>query len=72
MEENEPWWVPENDRKGAFRRNNTDDFIFLNFTIKKDIEVEYENKVKIFFENLKEIKDEKWKNDSSLSLKTFK
>lgn len=36
IEEIDPWWVPENDEsKGAYKKENKNEYTFLGFTLKK-------------------------------------
>ena len=56
-EEEDPWWVPDYDQKISIKRNtdNYEDFVFFDFTLKKDIEVEKQKLVENYFNNLKKL-----------------
>ena len=60
-EEEEPWWVPENDldHKINFKNENYDDFLFYDFTLQKDLILEKQDFVLEFFEQIKKIAEEK-------------
>ena len=40
FEEEDPWWVPENDigKQLNLKKNNYQDYLFLDFTLKKNLE----------------------------------
>ena len=60
-EEEEPWWVPENEEERGicFGETGYEDFLFYGFTMKKDLEVERREFVGEFFDQIKKIAEEK-------------
>lgn len=56
-EEEEPWWLPENDvkRKVKLNEDNYEDFLFYDFTLKKDIEKEKAEFVENYFKRLQQM-----------------
>ena len=56
-EEEEPWWIPENDtnRKVKLTEDNYEDFLFHDFTLKKEVEKEKSEYIENYFNRLQKM-----------------